>query len=126
MDRLRLHGIRIFTRVGHTQAERDTGHHLRVDLTLAMDLRGPGRSDDMEDAVDYVLLHDALQDALEDQRFHLLEAAAETAAEAVLEALRETGRAADVSEVTVRARKDHPPIPHAHVEAASVEITRSP
>lgn len=126
MDALRLHGMRFFTRVGHTEAERDTGHHLEVDLELALDLRDAGRTDDMERTVDYVLLHEALGEALEGARFHLLEAAAHTAANAVVEALREAGTAERVEEVVVRVRKHHPPVPGGFMDSASAEVTRTP
>lgn len=121
MDRLRLQGMRFFVHVGSTEAEREAGHHLEVDLELALDLREAGEADDLEATVDYSAVHAALEAALAGERFTLLEAVAHEAARAAAGALNQP-----VEELVVRARKPAPPVPGGVMDHAEVEIRREP
>lgn len=121
MDRLRLQGMRFFVHVGSTEAEREAGHHLEIDIEIALDLREAGEADALEATVDYSAVHAALGAALDGQRYTLLEAVAQEAARAAAGALDQP-----VEELVVRVRKPGPPVPGGVMDHAEVEIRREP
>jgi dihydroneopterin aldolase len=121
MDRIRLQGMRFFVHAGSTEAERDAGHHLELDVEMGLDLRPAGEADDLEATVDYAAVHGAIEEAVAGGRYTLLEAVAEDAAAAAADALDHP-----VDELVVRARKPSPPVPGGVMDQAEVEIRREP
>ena len=100
---------------GDVAAERELGGRYRVDLEIGMDLSEAGRSDNLERAVDYVLIYQMVREVVEEQQHRLLESMAETIAAQVLGLPR-------VQEVKVRVAKT-PPVRGNFGEFA-VEIVR--
>jgi dihydroneopterin aldolase len=115
MDRLLLEGMTFFGRHGALPAERELGARFSVDVVLEADLAEAGRSDRLEDTVDYVRAYAAVREVVEGQPCQLLEAVAERIAGRLL-SLRRVQRAT----VTVRKR---PPL-EGEFRAFGVEVTR--
>lgn len=112
---IRLNGVRVFGRVGHTEEERIVGNHIEVDVELVLPLE-PGTEHDLAGTVDYREIHRLVEETVEDGEHPLLEGLASDLLSA-LEALRwETA--------TVRVRKPQPPF-QGVVASAEVEMTRS-
>lgn len=84
-DRLLLEGMEFYGYHGDIEAERALGGRYRVDVEVRADLRAAGRSDSLEDTIDYVRCFQLVRDAVENRQFHLLEALAEAIAELLLE-----------------------------------------
>ena len=105
MDRILIDDLRVLTIIGALPHEREIAQPLRIDLSIGLDLRNPGRSDELNDTVHYGLVCE-----------RIIEMAAKVA-DVVLEFdLVET--------VDVRVTKLRPPIP-SPVESTSVAITRT-
>jgi len=66
------------------RAKRELGGRYRVDLEIGMDLSEAGRSDNLERAVDYVLIYQMVREVVEEQQHRLLESIAEAISRQVL------------------------------------------
>jgi 7,8-dihydroneopterin aldolase/epimerase/oxygenase len=53
MDAIQLTGIRVYGYTGYLQEERDLGQWFEVDVRLSVDLTTAGKSDRIEDTLDY-------------------------------------------------------------------------
>lgn len=115
MDRLLLEGMTFFGRHGTLPAERELGARFSVDVALEADLATPGRSDRLEDTVDYTRAYAAVQEVVEGEPCQLLEAVAERIAGRLLELER-------VHRATVSVRK-RPPL-EGEFRSFGVEVTR--
>jgi 7,8-dihydroneopterin aldolase/epimerase/oxygenase len=83
--------------------ERALGNDFVADVTVELDLGPPGRSDRLEDTVDYAVVADQVVATAKGER-HLVEHLAEDIAAAILEAH-------PVDLVEVALTKTHPPAP---------------
>jgi len=101
-DRLLLEGMEFFGYHGDIEAERALGGRYRVDVEMFADLRAAGRSDSLDDTVDYVRSFQLVRDLVEKEQYRLLEAMAEAIARILL---REYPR---VQTVRVRVAKQPP------------------
>jgi dihydroneopterin aldolase len=115
MDRLLLDGMTFFGRHGALPAERELGARFGVDVVLEADLATAGRTDRLEDTVDYVRAYELVRQVVEGEPCQLLEAVAERIASRLLELER-------VERATVKVRK-RPPTP-GEFHAFTVEVTR--
>jgi len=115
MDRLLLEGMAFFGHHGVHQAERELGARFVVDAELEMDLAAAGRSDRLQDSLDYRQPYTAVREVVEGDSCHLIEALAERIANRLLAFDR-------VSRVTVRVRK-RPPL-RGEFASFGVELTR--
>jgi dihydroneopterin aldolase len=117
-DRIELRGIRALGVHGVLPEERQRAQPFAIDLDLAVDLRAPGRSDDLNDTVDYGAVADAVVAEVAGPHAALLERLAERIASRVLAT---AGQRA--TSVTVTVRKLRPPLP-IDIASAGVRITR--
>ena len=101
-DRLLLEGMEFYGYHGDIEAERSLGGRYSVDVELLADLRAAGRSDSLDDTIDYVRCFQVVRELVENQQYRLLEAMAEAIAQALL---REHRRA---DAVRVRVAKQPP------------------
>lgn len=115
MDRIHLEGLAFFGRHGVFPAERELGSRFVVDVTLEADLSTAGRSDHLEDTVDYAHAYEVVREVVEGEPCHLVEAVAERIAGRLLALER-------IERVTVRVRK-RPPLP-GEFGSFGVEVTR--
>jgi dihydroneopterin aldolase len=116
-DRIEVRGLRVVGTHGVLPEERSRGQPFEIDVDVDADLVAAGRTDSLEDAVDYAEVIQRASAVVSDQRFRLLEGLAEGIAEAVLADRR-------VTSVSVGVRKLRPPVA-ADVGSVGVRITRS-
>jgi dihydroneopterin aldolase/2-amino-4-hydroxy-6-hydroxymethyldihydropteridine diphosphokinase len=117
VDRILIDDLRVLTIIGALPHEREIAQPLRIDLSIGLDLRNAGRSDELNDTVHYGLVCERVVAMARDSKDILLERLAAKVADVVLEFdLVET--------VDVKVTKLRPPVPEA-VESTSVVLTRS-
>jgi len=73
MDRILLEGMSFQGRHGVRPAEREVPQEFKVDVEVDCDLSEPGKSDRVEDTVDYRQIHAVAKDVIEGQSHKLLE-----------------------------------------------------
>lgn len=115
-DVLRLRNMRFYGRHGVLPEEEVLGQRFEVDVEIHLDLRVAGRSDELQDAIDYAAVYDIVRGIVIGERFGLLEALAERIAVRIHEVFRPP-------EIAVRVRKPHPPVP-GDFDGVEVEIKR--
>ena len=98
-DHIYLHGMVFEGRHGVSDEERRELQQIEVDLDIELDLSRPGKTDDLDDTVDYRDLFDVCRRVVEERSFRLLEGIAEAAAAEIL------GRFPSIETVAVRAKK---------------------
>ncbi|WP_262324106.1 dihydroneopterin aldolase [Acidiferrimicrobium sp. IK] len=106
-DRIELRALRVLGTHGVLEEERLRAQPFEVDVDLHAELSAAGRSDDLDDTVDYGALCQAVADAVAGPHADLLEHLAQRVADAVLGAAGPRGLAVDVT-----VRKLRPPVPH--------------
>jgi dihydroneopterin aldolase len=116
-DRIEVRALRVVGTHGLLPEEQTRGQPFEIDLDINADLTVAGRTDSIEDAVDYGAVTRRASDVVTGRSYRLLEALAEGIAEAVLA----DGR---VTSVSVGVRKLRPPLA-ADVRSVGVRITRS-
>ena len=116
MDSVGLEGIVVFGRHGVHEEERRLGQRFVVDLQLSRELSTAGRSDRLEDTVNYSEAYRIVRTVIEGPSRNLLEALAETIAAELLDTL-------PIDEARVRVAKPGVPIAGV-VDRAWVEVVR--
>jgi FolB domain-containing protein len=115
-DVIELRGLRALGICGALPEEQERVQPIEVDLDVLADLATAGRTDDLDDTIDYGALAAAVEQVVTTERFTLLERLAERITEVVL--------ATDgVAAVTVSVRKLRPPVPQ-QLTTSGVRITR--
>lgn len=117
LDRIVLSGMRFFGYHGALPAERERGQEFIVDVEVEADLAPAGRSDALEETVDYRAVYEAARAVTTGPPKNLLEAVAEEIAGRVLALER-------AQAVTVRVRKRHVPLP-GPLDSSAVEVRRT-
>jgi dihydroneopterin aldolase len=84
MDIVYLHGLRLETVIGIWDWEREIRQTVVVDLDMGTDISRAGRSDAIEDTVDYKAVAKRLMNLADESEFFLVEALAERIAEIVI------------------------------------------
>ena len=114
LDKIQIAGIRLACVIGINEWERLTRQIIEVDVTLHADLGEAGRSDDIEDTVNYRTISHRIVSEIGDSKFGLVESLAEQVAKMCLEDPR-------VQKVDVNVRK---PGAVRHADFVGVDITR--
>jgi dihydroneopterin aldolase len=115
-DRIRLTDVQFHGHCGCTDAERELGQRLSLDLEVELFLADATATDDLSRTIDYVKLIETVVHLGNRLRPTLLETLAERLADAVLEQFHP-------HRVTIRLRKVAPPV-DAVAGAFEVEIAR--
>ena len=113
-DRIYLQGLKVACTIGARPEERKRAQEIGIDVCLHLDLEDPGRSDRLEDTVDYGHLAGEITAMAESSSFQLLERLAEEVASLALAHPK-------VERVEVKVSKPHA-LPRG--KAAAVEIFR--
>ncbi|MBP7930007.1 MAG: dihydroneopterin aldolase [Acidimicrobiia bacterium] len=116
MDQIRIDGIRALGTHGILPEEHARAQPFQVDVRLFVDLASAGRSDSLDDTVDYGLVTEEVVRVIEGEHCELIEALAGRIAELCL-------TYPGVVNVRVRVTKMRPPIAQ-HVQSVSVVIQR--
>ena len=83
-DRVFIEDLQIETVIGVYDWERTIRQTVALDLEMAFDITAAGRSDHIDDTLDYKAVSKGLIDLVEASEFQLVEALAERCAELVL------------------------------------------
>ena len=102
--------------IGVLREERERAQPFEVDLEIEADLQAAGRSDDLDDTIDYGRLTELAVTVIERETPLLLERTAQRIADEIL-------GVGGVEAVTVTVRKLRPPIPHP-LDHSAVRIRR--
>ena len=115
---LKIKNLKIFAHHGVYELENEQGQNFIVNAVLYTDIEKAGKSDSIEDAVDYGAVCLFIDAYMRENRFDLLEAAAShTAQELLLEFPA-------VKKVELEIEKPDAPIP-LRFESVSVRVTKS-
>ena len=117
MDCIQLTEIRCYGYTGYLPEEQVLGQRFEVDLTLWLDLAVAGKSDAIEDTLDYRSVISSVQQLVKTAKFSLIERLATAIAELILEFDK-------VVQVRVRLSKPAAPIPDFGGKI-TIEITRA-
>ena len=117
MDKIYVHQMEFYGYHGVFSEETKLGQRFRVDLTVELDLKKAGQSDDLNESVNYADLYTTCKEIVEGKPFKLIEAVAERITEDIL------GKFPKIQTVTVKLIKPDPPIP-GHYQSVAVEIKR--
>ena len=118
LDKIYVNGMEFYGYHGVFPKETKLGQRFKVDLIVEVDLSVAGKSDDLNDSVNYGELYNTCKMIVEGKPYKLVEAVAENIASAVL------GDFPLASTCTVKLIKPDPPIP-GHYRSVAVEIKRS-
>jgi 7,8-dihydroneopterin aldolase/epimerase/oxygenase len=110
-----LRGLSIYTHHGVSEAEREIGQRLEIDVTFDVPSCDAVLTDRLEDTVDYAEVADIVALAATERSYKTLERLAHVIAERLMQRY-------GCEHVRVRAAKPEPPLPLAISEVA-VEVT---
>ena len=117
MDWVRLIGVQIYGHHGVTPSEREIGQRFKIDIEMGLDLGPAGRSDRVQDTVDYEKVYRTIEAVTRERRYHLIEAIGEDIACSLMEKFPR------LQEVRVRVKKPGAAI-GAILDHAEVELVR--
>ena len=112
-----LHGLSIYTHHGVSEAERELGQRLEIDVSFDVPDCDAVLTDRVEDTIDYVDVADIVALAATERSYRTLERLGHVIAERLAERY-------GCEAVRVRAAKPEPPLPLA-IEEVAVEVVRS-
>lgn len=115
MDKITLKNMAFYAYHGALDEENKMGQRFFIDCTLHLDLEEAGRSDRLEDTVNYVEVYQIIEKINGERKFSLLEALGEE----IIDAIAEKFYYIDKIEVNIRK----PSVPIAGI-LDYVEVTR--
>lgn len=118
MDYIHLNEMEFYGYHGALPEETKLGQRFRVTVSLAIDLSTAGKTDNLNDTVNYAEVYNTCLEIVEGEPFKLIEAVAEKIASKLFKEFE-----SKVSGVRVVLIKPDPPI-HGHYASVSVDITR--
>lgn len=117
MDSIHISGLEVFAYHGVNPEEKRDGQRFVLDVVMECDLKKPGRTDDLNDTVNYAAIRKVISRVMTEQSYDLIERAAARVAEEVLKADEKVER------VHVLLKKPEAPI-NAKFDYVAVEILR--
>ncbi|MCS7463175.1 dihydroneopterin aldolase [Paenibacillus doosanensis] len=117
MDKITMNGMQFYGYHGAFPEENKLGARYRIDVELHLPLDRPGRTDQLEDTVNYAEVYERIKTIAEGKIFKLIEALAERVALMLLQTYT------SINAVTVRVLKPHPPVAM-FFDGVAVEIHR--
>lgn len=118
MDKIYVNQMEFYGYHGVFPEENRLGQRFVVDLTVLIDLRKAGETDELKYSVNYGELFQVCKEIVEGKPYKLVEAVAEKIASSILQ------KFPLITETTIKVIKPDPPIP-GHYKSVAVEITRS-
>lgn len=118
MDYIHLREMQFFGYHGVLPEENVLGQRFRANVSLAVNMKQAGETDDLTNTVSYVGVYDICKEIVEGKPFKLIEAVAETIATRIL-----TQYEGQIFGCRVEVIKPDPPIP-GHYKEVAVEIVR--
>lgn len=118
MDYIHVRDMQFFGYHGVLREETVLGQRFRASVSLAVDIKKAGETDNLEHTVSYVGVYDICKEVIEGKPYKLIEAVAETVATRILSQYE-----GQVMGCRVEIIKPDPPIP-GHYKEVAVEIVR--
>lgn len=118
MDYIHVKEMQFYGTHGVLPEETVLGQRFRANVSLAVDIKKAGETDDLDATVSYVGVYDICQQVIEGKPYKLIEAVAEEVARRIL-----CDYEGQVFGVRVEIIKPDPPI-RGHYKEVAVEITR--
>ena len=118
MDYIHVKEMQFYGTHGVLPEETVLGQRFRANVSLAVDIKKAGETDDLNATVSYVEVYDICQQVIEGKPYKLIEAVAETVATRILQTFE-----GQVFGVRVEIIKPDPPI-RGHYKEVAVEIVR--
>jgi len=116
MDLIRIKNLKILASHGLYEDEKKVKKIFEIDLELSLLLNVAGKSDQINDTIDYAHIVEKTTEAFTSKNYLLVEAAAESIATSMLNNF-------NFEKVIVRVRKPHAPI-NAEFDTIEIEIIR--
>ena len=116
MDKIVAKGLTFRGYHGLLEAEQKTVQEFKVDITMYLDLKKAGNSDDIHDTVDYASVYSDVRDIVEKKSFRLLEALCANIAEKIMDTY-------EITEIEVIVYKPQAPMIE-NIDYFAVAITR--
>ena len=88
MDRVFIKGLSLRGKHGVYKHERIAEQNFMLDISADVDVSAAGKSDSLDDTVDYVRFSDIAKDVVENNSYYLVEKLAEVIAGRILEDVR--------------------------------------
>ncbi|GAB2564478.1 dihydroneopterin aldolase [Gracilibacillus alcaliphilus] len=117
MDKIQLNQMTFYGFHGVFPEEKKLGQRFLVDLTLELDLRQAGETDDLQHSIDYGLVYQLTKNIVEGPSKKLVETVAENLASELLAYFD------SLQACRVKVIKPDPPIP-GYYQSVAVEIYR--
>lgn len=117
IDKIHVTGMEFWGYHGVYPEENKLGQRFRVDVILETDLKKAGKTDELNDTVNYAKVYDVCKNIVEGPPCKLIETIAEKLADILLSTFP------IVAQCTVKVTKPDPPIP-GHYQHVAVEIKR--
>lgn len=117
MDKITLKNMKFYGYHGLFPEEKILGQSFAVDVELFLSLEKAGRSDDMNDSIDYGQVFNIIKKIVEGKPKNLIEAVAEKIANQLLESF------SILQSCTVKVKKINPPI-DGQYDFVAIEINR--
>ena len=117
MDKIVLKNMAFYGYHGNLASEKELGQRFFVDVTICRDLTKAGKSDNLEDSLNYVLVYDVVKEIVEGESCNLIERVATLIADRLWEGYTE------IVGLAVALRKPEVPIPGI-LDYVEVVITR--
>ncbi|MEC2058034.1 dihydroneopterin aldolase [Peribacillus psychrosaccharolyticus] len=117
MDKIFVNQMEFYGYHGVFPEENRLGQRFVVDLIIETDLSAAGKSDQLDDSINYGELYAVCKEVVEGEQYNLVEAIAEQIASRMLTQF------SNVQTCTVKVFKPDPPIP-GHYKSVAVEIKR--
>lgn len=116
MDKIYIHGLRVYAYHGVNPEEKEKGQPFEMDITIYTDLAKPGKTDELTNTINYAKVTKAAVAVMQAEKNNLIERAATRVADAILAQF-------PIQAVTVLLKKPRAPIAADFMDVA-VEITR--
>ena len=116
MDSIRIKNLRIPASHGVYEFEKEKDGTFELDLELYLPLLKAGKSDRLEDTINYEDIISIATKAFTDKHYALVEAAADSVCDRLLTEF-------DIDKITIRVRKPHAPI-DADFDTVEIELNR--
>lgn len=117
MDKIYVNQMAFYGYHGVFKEENTLGQKFVIDVVLELDLTAAGRSDNLDETINYAEIYNLTKDIAEGPPYDLVEAVGEAVAENMLKTFE------PVQICHVKVTKPGPPIP-GYYESVAVEITR--
>ena len=116
MDRIRIKNLKIPARHGVYEFEKEKDGIFELDIELYLPLLKAGKSDRLEDTINYEDIISTVTKAFTEKQYALVEAAAQSVCDRLLNDFK-------IDKITIRIRKPHAPI-DADFETVEVQLNR--